>query len=421
MSTDYIIILISLAFSGFFSGMEIAFVTSNRLKIEMDKKNGVWGSRIVYYFIKHPGQYIATMLVGNNIALVIYGIFMALVLEPLIFTITAAEFNVLLIQTLLSTLIILITAEFLPKTLFRIDPNKALKIFSVPVFIFYWSFFPVTRFSMMVSNFFIRKISRNENNQHSEAAVFGKVDLAELITQGSISEEEDTIDNEIRIFQNALDFSEIKIRECTVPRNEIEAYEINDTIESLRKSFIKTGFSRILIYKETIDNIVGYVTSTQLFHNPKTIKDILINIIIVPETMTASKLLNRFLREQKSVAVVVDEFGGTAGMVTAEDIMEEIFGEIEDEHDTADYIERKIDNKTYEFSGRLEIDALNEKYKLKIPESDDYETLAGFILFHMERIPNENDEINIGAFHFKILKIENPKIELVRMHLRYEN
>jgi len=409
-------ILLSIGFSAFFSGMEIAFVSANKLRIELDKKQGIFASRIVRIFINNKSQYISTMLVGNNIALVIYGILMAAILEPVIQNYTDSEMITLLSQTVISTLIILVTAEFLPKTLFRINPNKILNFFSVPVLLIYYILYPVSKLTIWISSFLLKLVLRVNINEKQEQTVFGKLDLDHMIdaSQPEI-ETKDDIEHDIKLFQNALDFSKIKLRACVVPRTELVALEIDSSIDKLKQKFIETGLSKILVYKETIDNIIGYVQSPDLFHNPKDITSMIKSLIIVPETMPANKLLNTFMRKQKSIALIVDEFGGTAGIVTIEDIMEEIFGEIEDEHDSVELQETKINENEYIFSGRLEIDYINEKYDIEIPESEEYETIAGFILFHHEQIPGENDKIKIKRFEFEILKVDKPRIELVKL------
>lgn len=417
MNTNFIFILLSLVFSAFFSGLEIAFVSANKLRIELDKKQGTYGSKLVSILLKNPGQYIATMLVGNNAALVIYGYLMAIELKPLITAINInSEFAILIIQTIISTLIILVTAEFLPKTLFRINPNKSLNLFALPVAIVYYLLYPVAKIAMGISSFLLSIFFNVRINNKQENVVFGTIDLDHIIDQSiNINEVENEIEHDIKLFQNALDFSKVKLRECIIPRNEIEALELNNSIEKLKEKFIETGFSKILIYKETIDNIIGYTQSSDLFRNPTNISSMLKNLLIVPETMSANKLLNSFMREHKSIALVVDEFGGTSGIVTIEDIMEEIFGEIEDEHDSNDFREEQVSENEYIFSGRLEIDYINEKYNLGIPETDEFETIAGYILHYHEEIPNEGDKILIDNFEFEILKIHSPKIELLML------
>ncbi len=396
--------------------MEIAFVSANKLIIEVEKTKKTISSNLIAYFINKSSQFIATMLVGNNIALVIYGILMAKLLEPLLNKFIDSSSLILLIQTIFSTLIILVTAEFLPKTIFRIQSNRALKFFAIPVSIIYIILYPFTWIIMQISNFFLSKIFKVDMTDKDRHNVFGKVDLLNLITENTKSNTaKDEVENEIKIFQNALDFSSIKLRECMVPRIEINGLEINEELSVLQQRFIETGHSKILIFKDNIDNIVGYVHSSELFKSPKTVKSILHKLIIVPETMPANKLLSKFINEHKSVAVVVDEFGGTSGMVTIEDIIEEIFGEIEDEHDTVSLEEKQISENEFEFSGRLEIDYLNEKYSLNITENDDYETLAGYILYKNENVPKLNQTLTIDNFSIKILKVSQTRIDLVKI------
>lgn len=417
MTAILLIILFSLIFSAFFSGMEIAFVSANRLKIELDKKQKSASSKIIARFIKNPGQYISTMLVGNNIALVIYGIFFAKLAEPFIKQlIPSSVFFVLLIQTILSTLLILVTAEFLPKTIFRQNSNFLLLKLAFPVFIFYIIFFPIARISVRISNVFIHLITKNKKKRDKGDIVLKKIDLDNFLTDNekrTDSKEDDA--GEVKIFKNALEFSDTKIRECIVPRNEIIAENITSNIESLRKKFIETGFSRIFIFKDNIDNIVGYVHTLAIFKQSKTIKSAMTELTVVPETMPANKLLNKLLKENKSVALVVDEFGGTSGIVTMEDIIEEIFGEIEDEHDAIIFKEKQISENEFIFSARIEIDYLNDKYKLELPEFEEFETLAGYIFFLHEQIPNKNDIIETEKYTFEILEVDNPKIEKVRL------
>lgn len=413
-----VIILISLLLSAFFSGMEIAFISSNRLRLEMEKKQGTFASGITSVFTRNPGQYIATMLVGNNIALVVYGITMAAVLEPQIRNFTGSEISVFIIQTLIATIIILITAEFLPKVVFRLKPNLILNAFSLPVMAFYVLLYPISKSIIGIGNLLMKYVLGTDVSGDNKKSVFGKIDLDHFVRESQHDfKEEDELKNDIKLFQNALDFSTIKLRECMVPRPEIIAFEIDSDIHEIKQAFIETGYARILIYKNSIDNIIGYINSKDFFKNPKSLRSMLNRIIIVPETMVAHKLLSLFIKEKKSVAVVVDEFGGTAGMVTIEDIMEEIFGEIEDEHDTVDLEEKQISGNEFVFSGRFEIDYLNDKYKLGIPKAEDYETLAGFILFHHESIPKVNQKVTISPFIFTILKMSKTRVELVNLKI----
>ncbi len=413
-----IIILITLLFSALFSGMEIAFVSANKLRIELERKQGSFSSGVINLFMKQPSLFIATMLVGNNIALVIYGIEMAVLLEPSIQIYVSSQIGIVIVQTLISTVIILITAEFIPKALFRINPNLVLNIFSLPVSIFFFLFYPISKFSIWLSIKLLKLSLHVDITDEKSQMVFGKIDLDNLINEGQdekLTDEE--IEHDLKIFQNALDFSDVKLRDCMIPRTEIVALDENDTIENLTNSFISTGLSRILIYKESIDKIIGYVKSSELFKNPKSIKSKLTSLPIVPESMPANKMLEIFMKEHKNIAVVVDEFGGTSGMLTIEDIIEEIFGEIEDEHDRVDLIDVQVNEKEFIFSGRLEIDFINEKYKLGLEESEEFNTIAGLILSHCESIPEKNEIVRFGHYEAKIEKVSNTRIELINFKI----
>jgi CBS domain containing-hemolysin-like protein len=415
----FLIIFLAIILSAFFSGMEIAFVTSNKLRIELDRKQGVFGSEILKLFTNNPGQYIATMLIGNNIALVIYGLVFSDLLGPQLLKYFDSELLVLILNTIISTALILFVAEFLPKTIFIISPNFFLKFLSIPTLFFFFLFYPISKFTLTLSNLFIRvffKLKPAEKKQ--EDLVFSKIDLDHFVNLSNQSKEVPGPDHHnIRIFQNALDFSNVKLRECMVPRTEIEAVECLSPVEVLREKFIETRLSRILIYQNTIDNIIGYYELKDIFKNPKEITSSIRKLAIVPETMPASKLLKLFVDEKKNIALVVDEFGGTSGMVTIEDVLEEIVGDIEDEHDTNDLIEKVVGINEFVLSGRLEIDYLNEKYKLKLPEEDDYETLAGMIMFYHGSIPGHNDVIRIGKIVIKVLRATNTRLELVNLRV----
>jgi CBS domain containing-hemolysin-like protein len=419
LTSTIILIIGILILTGFFAGMEIAFITSNKLRIELDKKHGKFSSRIVNIFTKNQGQYIATMLVGNNICLVIYGLAMAIILDPVIMKFTESEFWILIIQTFLSTILILVVGEFIPKAIFRLSPNFFLNTFSLPVLFFYIIFSPFTFSTMLLSNFTFKRIFKMDLSKKQQNDVFGRIDLDNFLNQQQSEKKmESDIEQEIKIFKNVLDFSNIKIKECLVPRNEIIAIDINSSIEELRNKFAETGFSKIIVYDESIDNIIGYVHSLDLFKSPENIKNVVNEILIVPQTMPANKLFDMMIIKCKSIALVVDEFGGTDGIVAIEDIMEEIFGEIEDEHDTIDLIETKVTDKEFIFSGRMEIDYINEKYDLNFSSSEDYETLAGYILYYHERIPEENEEIEIGKVKFTVLNVNKPRIDLIKVTLK---
>ncbi len=419
-----IVIFITILFSAFFSGMEIAFISANKLRLELDKKQNVVFSSLISLYTQNPGQFIATMLVGNNLALVIYGIAFANLLKPILFVYLQSDSLVLLAQTIISTLIILATAEYLPKMLFRINPNKILKVFTVPIAFFYFLFYPVTKIAMGISKF-VLKVFLNEKIQNvDEKVVFSRIDLTHFVDEqeNNIAPKSgQEIDNEVKLFRNALDFSKVKLREVMVPRTEMVALDIDSTVEELHQKFIETGYSRILFYSGNIDNIVGFIHHSVIFTKPDSIKSNLRKVLIVPETMPASKLLSKFIQQRLSMAIVVDEFGGTSGMVTSEDILEEIFGEIEDEHDTIDLIMKKINDNEFVLSGRLELDELNENFSLEFPENENFETLAGFILANYESIPKVNTVITIDQYQFRILKATSTKIELVHLKILDDN
>ena len=419
-----IVIFITILFSAFFSGMEIAFISANKLRLELDKKQNVVFSSLISLYTQNPGQFIATMLVGNNLALVIYGIAFANLLKPILFLYLQSDSLVLLAQTIISTLIILATAEYLPKMLFRINPNKILKAFTVPIAFFYFLFYPITKIAMGISKFVLKVILNEKIQNVDEKVVFSRIDLTHFVDEqeNNIAPKSgQEIDNEVKLFRNALDFSKVKLREVMVPRTEMVALDIDSTVEELHQKFIETGYSRILFYSGNIDNIVGYIHHSVIFTKPDSIKSNLRKVLIVPETMPASKLLSKFIQQRLSMAIVVDEFGGTSGMVTSEDILEEIFGEIEDEHDTIDLIMKKINDSEFVLSGRLELDELNENFSLEFPENENFETLAGFILANYESIPKVNTVITIDQYQFRILKATSTKIELVHLKILDDN
>ena len=409
-------IITTLILSAFFSGMEIAFVSSNKLRFELEKKQKNLTSSILSIFYKHPQQFISTMLVGNNVVLVIYGLMIAKVLTPL-FSFIENQILVTLIQTIIATIIVLITGEFLPKTIFRVNPNVWLRGFSWLLLTVYTLLYPIAFFSTWLSQKILRlfnsKSTREENNN-----VFSRIDLNYLIQEsfdGNDYEEE--IENEVKFFQNALDFSKVRLRDCSVPRTEIIALDYSTSLDLLKQTFIETGYSKIPIFKENIDNIVGYIHSSEMFEHLNDWRKYIKQIPIVPENMTAHKLMKLFMLQKKSIAVVVDEHGGTNGIITLEDIIEEIFGEIEDEHDTREYLAKQLSEKEYLLSGRLEVQSANEKFGLNIPESDNYETIAGFILHHHQHFPKLNEIIHIGNFSCKCIKVTNNRIELIRLIL----
>ena len=415
MSTLFLFLfaLIALTFSAFFSGMEIAFISSSKLKIELDNKKGQFSAKILSFFSSKPAWFIAAMLIGNNIALVIYTLHVAELIEPYLISINLNSSIILVIQTLFSTFFILLFAEFLPKAIFRLNPNYTLRFFSFILIVFYILLWPITVIVVFLSNS-ILKLFGNEESINKVS--FKKTDLDLYISELKKElENGDEMEHNVKIFHNALSFSDVIARDCMVPRNEIVALEINDKIEELKKLFLDTGHSRIMIYKENIDNIIGYVHSIELFKIPISIKSMLIPVSIVPESMTGIKLLEDFIDKKISVSVVVDEYGGTSGILTMEDIIEEIFGEIADEHDQEELIHREISENNFLFSARLEIDFINEKYRLKLPVKEDYETLSGLIIYFAETIPEKGSTFKIENFEFKILEVDETKISKVQL------
>lgn len=412
------IIIITLVISAFFSGIEIAYISSNKLKMELDKGKGLLTARIMSGFYRDPSRIIGTLLLGNNIALVIYGIAMANVFEPLLASWLPEQINtwlmILLFQTVIATLIILFLAEFLPKVLFRINANGIIKFFAIPLWIIFYLLYPIVWIFTGLSQFILNRLTKERFTK--QEPVFTYVDLDQYIKELAKNEEQiEDVQQEIQMFQNMIDFRKVKLRETMVPRNEIIAVEEYEPIEELTSLFISHGFSRIPVYSESIDNIIGYAHSFDLFKNPKDIKSIIKPILYIPETMPANVTLTMFIRERKNIAVVVDEFGGTSGMVTMEDIMEEIFGEIQDEYDADEMTERIIQPGEYIFSARLEIGYLNDKYKLGLPEAEEYKTLAGLIIHDHENIPSTGETIMIKPFRFDILQAADARIELVRV------
>lgn len=415
-----LIIVISIIFSAFFSGMEIAYISSNKLKIELDKNKGLFSAKILARFIKKPSAIIGVLLIGNNIALVIYGIAIAARLEPLILGMLPDNLHsyylILFIQTVVSTLLILFVAEFFPKVLFRINPNSVLDFFALPLSFFYWLLYPVVFLIIGLSEQILKGLFRLKftNAEYT----FSVIDLHEYVKELT-PDRNDQLDmhQELQILQNAIDFRSVKLRECLIPRTEVVAVEVKDSIDDLMKLFIETKHSKILVYEDSIDHITGYIHSSDLFKNPSGLQAIIRPVPIVPETMLANNVLKKFIEEHKNIAVVVDEFGGTSGIVTMEDILEEIFGEIEDEYDDEDLMEKRISDTEYLFSARLEIDYLNEKYSLDLPESEDYETLGGLIINIHESIPARNDIITVEPFIFTITEAIENRIELVNLKI----
>ncbi|TXD83499.1 HlyC/CorC family transporter [Subsaximicrobium wynnwilliamsii] len=425
MDLSILIIILMLLLSAFFSGMEIAYISSNKIHIEIEKKQGDFLASILTKLTAKPSKFIATMLIGNNIALVIYGFLMGDVLVAWFQSMLPSQYPMvhyllydfsLLSQTIISTIVILITAEFLPKVFFQIYANSFLKIFAFPAYLFYLLFWFMSSFIMWISNSILRRFFKTEGDNVQLAMT--KIELGNYISEQMESvEEHDEVDSEIQIFQNALEFSEVKAREVMVPRTEIVAVEVSESLKTISNLFIESGLSKILVYKENIDDILGYVHSFELFKKPKSLKAITMPVVFVPATMLVKDVLSILTKKRKSMAVVIDEYGGTAGIMTIEDIVEELFGEIEDEHDSVALIEEKLGVHHFKFSARLEVDYINETYKLNLPESENYETLGGLIVHATEGIPQVNDTVIMATYKFKILEVSSTKIDLLELQV----
>jgi CBS domain containing-hemolysin-like protein len=401
-------------FSAFFSGIEIAFISSNRLKLELDKSSDSFISRTIAIFSRDESNFIASMLIGNNIALVIFSISMTKLLDPFLNEVISSSFLLLFTQTIISTIVILITAEFIPKAIFRINPNYMIKIFSLPLIFFYFLLYPIVFVMLAISGFVLKYIFRLEINEVNQ--LFSKIDLDEYLeslTQYTNANSGNNI--EVEMLQNALELSNIKVRECMVPRTDMAAINIKSSVEQLLKLFIETKYTKIPVFKDNIDNIIGYVHSADLFKKPITIKSVILPIPIVSESLTANEMLNTFIKKNKSIALVVDEFGGTSGLVTVEDVTEEIVGEIEDEHNIADIIDEKISDTEYLFSSRMEVDQINNKYNLELPESEEYETIAGLFLSLHEDIPIKGESIKYENKLLVIDSVDEKSIKLIRI------
>ena len=405
---DWLIIAVSVLLSAFFSGMEIAYLSANKLKLELDKHSNSFAANLLQKIMQSPSRLIATLLVGNNISLVVYGIFMAKILEPIIGAYTQSPLLILFFQTLVSTLVILVSAEFFPKAFFRLNPNGLLKIGIMPLSFFYYILTPIVLITLYLSK---RGLNIIGISLIEDSPLFGKIDLEEYLKLHINNKEDKNQDLEVQILHNALDFSSIKLKECMLPRTDIVAIEISKPVDELMAIFVETKLSKVLIYKDNIDQIIGYTHSNEMFNSPKDIKSILIPIPFVPESMLAIDLLELFIKNKKGIAVVVDEFGGTSGMLTLEDVVEEILGEIEDEHDHEKELEKQLDDTRYLFSARLEIDYLNDKYDFDLPKTEEYETLAGMLIDDLEEIPEKGTEINIGEYRILIEKVSNHKID----------
>ena len=415
------IIVICLLLSAFFSGMEIAYVSSNKVFLSIEKRQQTFSASILNKLTEKPSQFITAMLVGNNIVLVIYGIYSGdLIMKWLENYFVLSAFVNLLLQTLLSTAIIVLTAEFLPKVFFQIYANSAIKLFALPAYIFQQLLFWPTKFIIWISDIILKKFFKTEGDQVQE--YFSKIELGNYITEqmNNVSNDNE-IDTEIQFFQNALEFSDLKARDIMTPRTELSGVEISDSVTELKELFIKTGYSKLMVYQDSIDDVLGYVHSFELFKKPQDVKSIMIQVEYIPETIYIKDALDLLTKKRKSIAVVLDEYGGTSGIITIEDIIEELFGEIEDEHDLAEkLIDEKIDENSYLFSGRLDVEFLNEKYNFQIPESDSYSTLGGYIVNHTKEIPHNDEIINIDNFEIKVHSASNKKVELVRFSINEE-
>jgi putative hemolysin len=417
MFNAFCLILISLLFSAFFSGMELAFLSSNRLKIEVDKSKGTLLSKLHSVFYKNESKVIAFILLGNNISLVIYGISSAVLLEPIIRGWgISSDSVILLLQTLFSTLLVLVAAEFIPKSIVQFNPNKSLKFGTFPLFILYILLYIPTHVILFFSWIILKTFGLD---QKTNQKVFSRVDLEHFVDDLSERiESEEISTDDMTLLRNALDFSEVKARDCMIPRTEIISVDISDTLDAVKNLFIAKGLSKIIIYRDSIDNIIGYVHSSDMFKSPKSIKQILLPIHFVPSVITGEELLEKFTEQSGNIAIVTDEYGGTAGMVTLEDVIEEIFGEIEDEHDKDDLLEEKLSETHYRFSARIEIDHINEQYDLKIPESEDYETLGGLVLYELANIPEKNLKLKIDGFTFVVEEVTDRRIETIIVYIK---
>ena len=406
---------ITLLFSAFFSGVEIAFISANKLQLQLDKNKGRFSSRMITFFSKNDSDFITTMLVGNNISLVVYGIVMTHILTPQLQPFFYSDLVLLLVQTIITTLIVLVTAEFLPKAVFRIFPNQVLNIFSIPIWLFFIVFRPIAVLMLNTANILLKHVLKQ--NIAEDKKVFGKTDLDDFLSNAKSTEGEVDARVEVEMLKNALDLSEKKVRECMVPRTEIIAVDILSSIEEVQQKFITTKLSKLLVYKGNIDTVIGYIHSSDLFKNPNNLRSFLLPLPFVTESMKAMELLNQFIETNKGIAVVLDEFGGTSGMLTIEDVTEEIVGEIVDEHDIEEIMDKKLVDNKYQFFARLDVEQVNKKYELNLPESDHYETIAGLILSQMEEIPKQGDVITLEEFQFTIIKVNNTAIQEVQLEV----
>lgn len=405
--------LVALLFSAFFSGLEIAFISANKLQLELDKSKGKFYSKMIAFFSKNESDFITTMLVGNNIALVVYGIVMTQILTPKLELFFNSDFILLLIQTIIATLIVLVTAEFLPKTIFRVFPNQILNIFSIPIWLFFVFLRPISILMLKITHVILKYVLKQ--NITKDKQVFGKTDLDDFLSNVKSAEGAEDTRVEVKMLQNALDLSEKRVRECMIPRTEIIAIDMLSSMDEVKAKFIDTKLSKLLVFKGNIDKIIGYVHSYDLFKSPKNLKSILLPLPFVPESMKAMELLNQFIESNKGVAVVLDEFGGTAGMITIEDVTEEIVGEIVDEHDVDEAVDQQIDATTFILLGRDYVEDINRKYNLALPESDEYETISGLLLDFLEKIPKKEDVIEFKGYHFTIINVSKTTIQEVKL------
>ena len=405
--------LVALLFSAFFSGVEIAFISANKLQLELDKSKGKFYSKMIAFFSKNESDFITTMLVGNNISLVVYGIVMTQILTPKLELFFNSDFILLLIQTIIATLIVLVTAEFLPKTIFRVFPNQILNIFSIPIWLFFVFLRPISILMLKITHVILKYVLKQ--NITKDKQVFVKTDLDDFLSNVKSAEGAEDTRVEVKMLQNALDLSEKRVRECMIPRTEIIAIDMLSSMDEVKAKFIDTKLSKLLVFKGNIDKIIGYVHSYDLFKSPKNLKSILLPLPFVPESMKAMELLNQFIESNKGVAVVLDEFGGTAGMITIEDVTEEIVGEIVDEHDVDETVDQQIDPTTFILLGRDYVEDINRKYNLALPESDEYETISGLLLDFLEKIPKKEDIIEFKGYHFTIINVSKTTIQEVKL------
>ena len=419
LAANITILAVMLLLSAFFSGSEMAFLASNKLLIEIGRQKHPRVTSIIDIFNSNPSLLIATILVGNNVTMVIYGLVFSDTVGPVLSNYISSPTLTLLAQTIISTIIIIVTAEFLPKSLIQINPSTMLYVVAVPLFFFYIIFYPLSVVMQKASSFVIKYILRTRSEEQPQSLLPGRVDFDNLVSmQAEKNPDDSEVGLEAKLMRNALDFSKIKVRDCYLPRTDMVAININESVDHLHKKFVSSGYSKILVFNGSIDNIVGYVHVSEMFKGSKSIRSMMSPIAVVPETMRANLLLKQFTSQHKSIAIVVDEFGGTSGLITLEDVLEEIFGEINDEHDDDDLIDERLDDETYVFSGRMEVDDINEKYGVHLPTSDDYDTLAGLILSETQSIPREGDVVEVDRFEFKVLQAGHTTVDKIQMRVK---